>query len=255
MFLVNISGVLLDEGALLNGAREFVEVLNAKKIPYVLMSQNAKKSSALCVSELRQKGLEVSEANFIDPLFVLQKLVTPQEVAIFGGSEFVESLEKLGFKQNLQTAKRVLVTNSDSFKFSEFSAILEIVLQNKAQIFAMQGSKTFEKNGRIYPGVSAICKMLEEATGEKAEVVGKPSKTFFYEAFKLLCEQNENAKIKDVCVISDSTADLVAANGIGFSSALILGEKANLANKKELGFEYEAFGEIADVMDKILQGD
>ena len=232
MFFIDVQGTLLSDKdkSLIAGARELIEYLNLKNIPYVIITNNTKKLDFLQI--LRQKGLLIKENAYIDPFCVLKALMseifegkTYQNIAAFGSEEFLQSLENLGFKLDFENPSAVLIASFDNFKFSDFAKMIALI-QKGAKVIAMHETSIYKKDGFFYPGVGAIIKMLEYACNAKYEVVGKPSLAFYKEALNLLKKQDKNAKFESISIISDDfKGDLVEAKRLGMQTKLVLSGK------------------------------
>lgn len=234
MIFIDVQGTLISDSdkSLINGAKELIDFLNFKKIPYIVITNNTKFSSLDFLKELRDKGLDIKDKAYIDPFYVLKDILPTCQVAAFGSDKFKKVLQNLGYELEFSNlAKAVLIASGDDFKFDEFSTMIEI-LQNGAELIAMSETSVYKKNDKSYPGVGAMAKMLNYATGCEYKVVGKPSEEFYKAALRLLNSQGFNANFKDVLIISDDAkGDLVGAKELGMRTALVLSGKVNSALK------------------------
>lgn len=267
MYFIDVQGTLLNDTdkSLIKGAKELIELLNVRNMPYVVITNNTKDLNFL--SNLRTKGLEIKENAYIDPFCVLENSLkssfynAPQNsaqnslknlpqsasVAAFGSSQFLNALEQLGFKLDFSAPKAVLVASFDDFTFKDFARMIELV-QKGARLIAMHETSIYKKNNFSYPGVGAIMKMLEYATSTSYEVIGKPSHAFYKAALALLQRQEPNAKFSDICIISDDyQGDLVGAKALQMKTALVLSGKikdAKNTDKRILDRIYPSVYEI-----------
>ncbi|XAK35773.1 HAD-IIA family hydrolase [Campylobacter coli] len=225
MFFLDVQGTLISDAdkSLIYGAKELIDFLNIKNIPYVVITNNTKKIDFL--ERLRQKGLAIKEGAYIDPFSVLRYILRPCKVAAFGAEEFIQSLEELGFEMDFENPMAVLVASYDDFKFQDFALMMEYAKEG-VQFIAMHESSIYKKEGRLYPGVGSIMAMLQNAIDFKYQVVGKPSTAFYKEALRLLRNYNKNADFEDIKIISDDLkGDLVQAKELGMKTLLVLSGK------------------------------
>ncbi|EOE7387878.1 HAD family hydrolase, partial [Campylobacter jejuni] len=126
MFFLDVQGTLISDHdkSLIYGAKELIDFLNAKNLPYLIITNNTKKLDFL--EKLQQKGLAIKENAYIDPFSVLKHLLRPCKVAAFGADEFVKSLENLGFELDFVNPSAVLVASYDDFKFKDFATMIEL---------------------------------------------------------------------------------------------------------------------------------
>ncbi|BEK37626.1 HAD-IIA family hydrolase [Campylobacter coli] len=248
MFFLDVQGTLISDAdkSLIYGAKELIDFLNTKNIPYVVITNNTKKIDFL--ERLRQKGLAIREDAYIDPFSVLGYILRPCKVAAFGAEEFIQSLEKLGFEMDFENPMAVLVASYDDFKFQDFALMMEYAKEG-VQFIAMHESSIYKKEGRLYPGVGSIMAMLQNAIDFKYQVVGKPSAAFYKEALRLLRNYNKNADFEDIKIISDDLkGDLVQAKELGMKTLLVLSGKISDTKGLDTGMVDKIYPSVLEIL-------
>ncbi|EAK0877467.1 HAD-IIA family hydrolase [Campylobacter coli] len=248
MFFLDVQGTLISDAdkSLIYGAKELIDFLNTKNIPYVVITNNTKKINFL--EKLRQKGLAIKEGAYIDPFSVLGYILRPCKVAAFGAEEFIQSLEKLGFEMDFENPMAVLVASYDDFKFQDFALMMEYAKEG-VQFIAMHESSIYKKEGRLYPGVGSIMAMLQNAIDFKYQVVGKPSTAFYKEALRLLRNYNKNADFEDIKIISDDLkGDLVQAKELGMKTLLVLSGKISDTKGLDTGMVDKIYPSVLEIL-------
>ncbi len=248
MFFLDVQGTLISDAdkSLIYGAKELIDFLNTKNIPYVVITNNTKKIDFL--ERLRQKGLAIKEDAYIDPFSVLGYILRPCKVAAFGAEEFVQSLEKLGFEMDFENPMAVLVASYDDFKFQDFALMMEYAKEG-VQFIAMHESSIYKKEGKLYPGVGSIMAMLQNAIDFKYQVVGKPSTAFYKEALRLLRNYNKNADFEDIKIISDDLkGDLVQAKELGMKTLLVLSGKISDTKGLDTGMVDKIYPSVLEIL-------
>ncbi|EDO6595160.1 HAD-IIA family hydrolase [Campylobacter coli] len=248
MFFLDVQGTLISDAdkSLIYGAKELIDFLNTKNIPYVVITNNTKKIDFL--ERLRQKGLAIKEDAYIDPFSVLGYILRPCKVAAFGAEEFVQSLEKLGFEMDFENPMAVLIASYDDFKFQDFALMMEYAKEG-VRFIAMHESSIYKKEGRLYPGVGSIMAMLQNAIDFKYQVVGKPSTAFYKEALRLLRNYNKNADFEDVKIISDDLkGDLVQAKELGMKTLLVLSGKISDTKGLDTGMVDKIYPSVLEIL-------
>ncbi|EHO4167250.1 HAD-IIA family hydrolase [Campylobacter coli] len=248
MFFLDVQGTLISDAdkSLIYGAKELIDFLNTKNIPYVVITNNTKKIDFL--ERLRQKGLAIKEGAYIDPFSVLGYILRPCKVAAFGAEEFIQSLEKLGFEMDFENPMAVLVASYDDFKFQDFALMMEYAKEG-VQFIAMHESSIYKKEGRLYPGVGSIMAMLQNAINFKYQVVGKPSTAFYKEALRLLRNYNKNADFEDIKIISDDLkGDLVQAKELGMKTLLVLSGKISDTKGLDTGMVDKIYPSVLEIL-------
>ncbi|HEB7538095.1 TPA: HAD-IIA family hydrolase [Campylobacter coli] len=248
MFFLDVQGTLISDAdkSLIYGAKELIDFLNIKNIPYVVITNNTKKIDFL--ERLRQKGLAIKEGAYIDPFSVLRYILRPCKVAAFGAEEFIQSLEELGFEMDFENPMAVLVASYDDFKFQDFALMMEYAKEG-VQFIAMHESSIYKKEGRLYPGVGSIMAMLQNAIDFKYQVVGKPSTAFYKEALRLLRNYNKNADFEDIKIISDDLkGDLVQAKELGMKTLLVLSGKISDTKGFDTGMVDKIYPSVLEIL-------
>lgn len=233
MYFIDVQGTLISDSdkSPINGACELIRFLNLKDIPYVVITNNTKKKSNEFLQELRKKGLEIKDGAYLDPFCVLNSILEPCNCAMFGADEFKQTMQNIGYKQDLQSPKAVVIASWDEFKFSDFASMNELVLEG-AKLVAMHETSTYKKNGRLYPGIGAIANMISYSTGAKFSSVGKPSDAFYVQALNIINKQGSNIKFSDITIISDDAkGDLEGAKKLGMKTSLVLSGKVGDPSK------------------------
>lgn len=248
MFFLDVQGTLISDAdkSLIYGAKELIDFLNTKNIPYVVITNNTKKIDFL--ERLRQKGLAIKEDAYIDPFSVLGYILRPCKVAAFGAEEFIQSLEKLGFEMDFENPMAVLIASYDDFKFQDFALMMEYAKEG-VQFIAMHESSIYKKEGRLYPGVGSIMAMLQNAIDFKYQVVGKPSTAFYKEALRLLRNYNKNADFEDIKIISDDLkGDLVQAKELSMKTLLVLSGKISDTKGLDTGMVDKIYPSVLEIL-------
>lgn len=254
MFFLDVQGTLISDHdkSLIPGAKEFIDKLNQEQIPYVVITNNTKKIDFL--EELRNKNLAIKNGAYLDPFCVLEYSIKPCKVAAYGAKEFLNSLEKLGYEIDFKYANAVLIASYDDFKFSDFASIIELAKKG-IRIIAMHETSIYKKDGRLYPGVGSIMKMLENACGCSYEVVGKPSLAFYKEALSLIKEQKADLNFKDITIISDDyKGDLLKAQELKMQCVLVLSGKISDTNGINTGLLNGVYSSVNEYLKEFKSG-
>ncbi|WP_457592195.1 HAD-IIA family hydrolase [Hydrogenimonas sp.] len=225
--MIDVQGTLIDdrEKKPIAGALEAVSSLKEEGVPFLLVTNNTKLKSEAFRSYLRSLGFRFDDAQYLDPLMVLENVLPPCKTAAYGTDAFLELLQARGYRLEYQRPDAVLVSIKEDFNNAEFAEMIEALLAG-ARLVGMHETSLYAKNGRRYPGVGAILKMLSFATGKEYTVVGKPSRSFYDEALRRLRQQEDSLENGEIVMISDDLiGDLKGAKEMGIRTALVLSGK------------------------------
>jgi len=216
-YFIDIQGTLVDDKNFkpISGAVEFLDYLNQKNIPFVLLTNNTKRDSKEYQEYLKSLGFKFK--NYLDPLMVLDEYIKNKKIAPFGNEKFLELMKKYNIDYSNPNS---VILGLKLFSNDEFAKIIELLLNN-AEFIGMHKTSLYHKNNKRYPGLGAILEMLKYATGKDFKVVGKPSKNFFDKAKEIL-----GLEYDKITLISDDLyGDLVPAKELGIHTVLVLSGK------------------------------
>lgn len=234
MFFIDVQGTLIDDNTKLptRGAVAFIDHLNTRHIPYMVITNSTKNPSDEFLGYLNAIGLAIPREHYLDPLMMLERYIDKsQKVAAYGSEPFVKVVESMGYTLDYLAPDVVLVAIKEDFSPDEYAQMIEFLLAG-AKLIGMHETTLYVKNHKRYPGVGAILKMLEFATSAPYTVVGKPSIPFFDEALRRIRLQNEGAAYADITIISDDMkGDLVGAQALGMNGVFVLSGKIRNADE------------------------
>ncbi|MRI83380.1 MAG: HAD family hydrolase [Nitratiruptor sp.] len=232
IYFIDVQGTLIDDYKRrpIPGAIDFLQELQARDIPYILITNNTKEPSQRFLTYLQELGFPVDEKRYIDPLMVLNQVLPTRRIAAYGVPGFLQTLTQLGYQLTWSHPEAVVLSVKEDYSFQEFAAINEYLLQG-AKLVGMHGTSLYAKGGRRYPGVGALLAMLEFATGVKGEVVGKPSPLFYTKAL----ERVGGERFDQVVIVSDDArGDLAGAKALGMETVLVLTGKVKSSDELHL---------------------
>jgi NagD protein len=245
-YFIDVQGTLIDDidKKPIVGSVEFIEHLNSTCTPYMVVTNNTKIPSVDFHKFLCDLGFNIPKENYLDPFMVLQNIVKEKEVVAFGADEFSASLELMGYDTKSKDPKTMLIASKKDFSSNDYASMIETALKD-VDIVGMHATSIYAKDGRRYPGVGAILKMISYATSKDYEIIGKPSHAFYEEARRLLnAQQNSDVKFDEIEMISDDAiGDLCGIKELGAKTTLVLSGKC----KSE-----EEISPVKNMIDKII---
>lgn len=227
MYFIDVQGTLISDSdkSPIRGSIEFIDMLNDKGIPYMVITNNTKKSSEDFYSYLKSIGFNFEFSSYLDPLMLLESRVEKGAVAAYGAPEFLEVLKAMGYTLDYENPKTVLLAIKEDFSADEYAQMIDFLLSG-ASLVGMHETSIYAKNNKRYPGVGAVLKMLEFATSVSYDVVGKPSVSFYNEALNILKSQGVSAEFEDITIISDDVkGDLGGAKEMGMKTFFVTSGK------------------------------
>ena len=233
MYFIDVQGTLISDAdkSPIRGSIEFIESLNSRNIPYMVITNNTKKASRDFYEYLISIGFDFDFSKYLDPLMILQSHVEKDGVAAYGAKEFLDVLVSMGYVFDYKNPKTVLVAIKEDFLSDEYAQMIDFLL-NGASLVGMHETSIYAKNNKRYPGVGAILKLLEFATSTSYKVVGKPSEAFYQEGLKMLQNQDKSAEFNKITMISDDVkGDLGGAKEMGMRTVFVTSGKYKNADE------------------------
>ena len=242
MYFIDVQGTLISDSdkSPIPGSIEFIHRLNENNIPYMIVTNNTKKSSRDFYTFLQHQGFTFSYENYLDPLMLLESSVAKDNVAAYGAQEFLDTLVDMGYTLSYENPKTVLLAIKEDFSHDEYAQMIDFLLAG-ASLVGMHETSIYAKNDKRYPGVGAILKLLSFATSAKYNVVGKPSDAFYHKALSAFAK---GTSFSDVTMISDDVkGDLGGAKELGMKTIFVTSGK------------YKTQEEIVPFLDEKLRPD
>ncbi|MCI4405850.1 MAG: HAD-IIA family hydrolase [Sulfuricurvum sp.] len=234
MYFIDVQGTLIDDHTKLptRGAVAFIDYLNERQIPYMVITNSTKNPSDEFLGYLNSIGLHIPQSHYLDPLMMLESHIDKRrKIAAYGSEPFLNVLRSMGYTLDFNSPDVVLVAIKEDFTPDEYAQMIEFLLAG-AKLVGMHETTLYAKNHKRYPGVGAILKMLEFATSTQYTVVGKPSVPFFEEALSRLQQQKADAAFSEITIISDDVkGDLIGAQKLGMKGVFVLSGKIRNADE------------------------
>lgn len=233
MFFIDVQGTLISDAdkSPIRGSIEFIQRLNQKNIPYMIVTNNTKKGSKDFYNYLQSIGFNFGFEHYLDPLMLLENRVSKEGVAAYGAPQFLQTLESMGYILDYENPKTVLVAIKEDFNAEEYAQMIDFIL-NGAKLVGMHETSIYAKNNKRYPGVGAVLKLLQFATSCEYSVVGKPSVAFYDEALKALQLQDKDATYEKITMISDDVkGDLGGIKEMGSRAIFVTSGKYKSAQE------------------------
>jgi len=215
-FLIDLDGTIYRGNVLIEGAKESVEYLRTKgKVFFCTNTSN--RSSAELSKKLKNLGISVSEKEIITTYDILIAVLKKEDKPCF----FILSdkakghLVKNGIKFS-EKADTVVVGYSTTSTYKDYDTAYRLI-KNGAKFIAMHKLMTFPDSDGDHIGPGFFVNPLEELTGKKAFVIGKPSANFFADALKKAVFGK-----KDTYMIGDDLpADINGAKDFGLKTIFV----------------------------------
>lgn len=230
-FLIDMDGVIYGGDVMIPGADEFVHRLLKENIPFTFMTNNSQRTPLETVRKLRKFGIEVTEEHVYTSAMATGKFIASQQpngaCYVLGEGGLLTSLHDYGLKLVETDPDFVVLGEGRNFTLEMVQKAVDMILAG-AKFITTNRDPSPKKKGWNNLGIAATTAMIEEATGTKAFVVGKPGPVMMRSARKFI-----GLETADTVVIGDTMAtDIRGGVQMGYKTILVL---SGVSTREDLG--------------------
>ena len=228
--LIDMDGVIYGGDKLIPGADIFITNLIKKDIPFTFMTNNSQRTSLEVVRKLKRMGISVSEKHIYTSAMATAAFISSQApkgtVYVLGEGGLVSSLHDNGLVMVDTEPDFVVLGEGRNFTLEMVQRAVDMILEG-AKLIATNRDPSPKQKGWNNLGIAATAAMIEEATGRKAFVTGKPSPVMMRSARKFI-----RLETAGTTVIGDTMeTDIKGGVQMGYKTILTL---SGITRKEEL---------------------
>ena len=226
-YLLDLDGVVYRGDQLLPGARELVEWLDATGRKAVYLSNNSIATPGQVEAKLARLGMPRPEGRVLTAGYaaagVLAQRFPGGRVFVLGLPPIEQLVEQAGLQpvwsdsSDGQVPDAVLVALDRGLTYDRLQRALHAIL-NGAAFYAVNRDPRLPVENGLVPGTGSITAALEYASGQRAQIVGKPEPGIVLEAMRIA-----GALPDQTLMVGDGLdLDIVAGHAAGVTTALVL---------------------------------
>jgi HAD superfamily hydrolase (TIGR01458 family) len=216
--LLDLSGVIYVQEEAVPGAAEAIERLRADGIPIRLVTNTTMRPRRTVLDRLERLGIEADPDELLTPASLAASRCEEagyESVSLIVLDELREDLE--GLRERGETVDAVIVGDlGERWDYDVLNRAFR-QLEDGAALIALQKNRYWETAEGLSLDAGPFVAALEYATGQEAEVVGKPSPAFFELALGELGVPADRAAM----VGDDVEADVGGALDAGLAGVLV----------------------------------
>ncbi|HEY5392962.1 MAG TPA: HAD-IIA family hydrolase [Hanamia sp.] len=228
--LIDMDGVIYSGETLIEGADKFINRLLKNKTPFTFMTNNSQRTRLDAVRKLKGFGIEVSESHVYTSAMATGKFLGDQgktgTAYVLGEGGLLTSLHENGITLVNTDPEFVVLGEGRNFTLEMVQRAVDMILAG-AKFITTNRDPSPKKPGWNNLGIAATTAMIEEATGRKAFVTGKPSPVMMRSARKYL-----GLETAETTVIGDTMeTDIEGGIQMGYKTILVL---SGIAKKEDI---------------------
>jgi NagD protein len=228
--MIDMDGVIYEGERLIPGADKFTARLKRKKIPFLFLSNNSKRTRAEAVEKLAGLGIAADEKDIYTSAMATGEFLAREYAGarafVLGEGGLLTSLTEHGIQLVDSEPDLVILGEGDEFTLKRVHQAVDMILAG-ARFISTNKDPSPRRPGWNNLGITAVNAMIEEATGRKAFVIGKPSPLMLGSASAYL-----GLRPNETTVIGDTMeTDILGAFCLGYKTILVL---SGIAEEKHL---------------------
>lgn len=229
--LIDMDGVIYQGDNLIPGADNFISRVLKENIPFMFMTNNSQRTRIDAVRKLQKLGINVTENHVYTSAMATGKFLASQipkgTAYVLGEGGLLSSLHENGISLVNTDPDFVVLGEGRNFTLEMVQRAVDMILAG-AKFVITNCDPSPKKKGWDNLGIAATSAMIEEATGIKAFVVGKPSPVMMRSARKAL-----GLETAETTIIGDTMAtDIRGGVQMGYKTILVL---SGITKKEHLG--------------------
>lgn len=188
---IDMDGVFWLGDQPLPGITKFFDFLHARRIPYILATNNASKTPEQYLGKLAGFGVTVERdavltSALATAAWLSGELPAGSRVYVLGQDGLREAMRGAGFEVMPDSSQPVaaVVAGMDFTLTYDKLKHAALLIRGGARYVGTNGDLTFPSHEGIVPGAGSILAALQAATGVKPTVIGKPEPLMFEIAVK-----------------------------------------------------------------------
>ncbi len=249
-FLIDMDGVMYRGEELIPGADEFISSLRQQEIPFLFLTNNSQRTRRDVVTRLRRMGINVEEEHIFTCAMATARFLASQKphgtAFVIGEGGLLHALHRNGYAIVDRDPDYVVVGEGRALNFEMLETAVRMI-QGGARLIATNIDRSCPTQHGLRPGCGAIVSMIEEATGQKAFSVGKPSPVMMRAARKEL-----GLTAAETTMIGDTMeTDIIGGIQMGYRTVLVLTGGTSLGDLGNYAYQPDVIVDsIADLIEQ-----
>jgi NagD protein len=219
--LIDMDGVIYGGDVMIPGADLFIARLLKEKVPFTFMTNNSQRTPLETVRKLKKLGIAVTEEHVYTSAMATAKFLASQSTRgtayVLGEGGLLSSLHDHGLTLVETDPDFVVLGEGRNFTLEMVQRAVDMILAG-AKFITTNRDPSPKRTGWNNLGIAATTAMIEEATGTKAFVVGKPGPVMMRSARKFI-----GLETAETTVIGDTMdTDIQGGVQMGYKTILVL---------------------------------
>ena len=220
-YLIDMDGVLISGQKIIPGADEFIARLRAKKIKFLVLTNNPIWTPSDLSHRLQNMGLDIDKDSIFTCAMATARFLQAQmpggKAFVIGESGLQVALHEVGYIQTEFDPDYVVLGETFNYSFAQITKAVRLINAG-ARFVATNPDATGPTEEGIVPACGAMAALIEKATGKTPFFVGKPNPFMMRAALNYLGVHSENT----IMIGDRMDTDILAGIQSGMGTILVL---------------------------------
>ena len=234
-YLIDMDGVLVKGRTPIPGAPEFIERMIARKIKFLILTNNPLYTQRDLEHRLKTSGLNVPAESIFTSAIATARFLQSQnpngKAFVIGEVGLTQALHEVGYVQTDMNPDYVVLGEVNNYNFEQITRAVRLI-NDGAMFIATNPDSTGPLESGIVPATGALAALIEKATGRAPFFVGKPNPLMIRSAIRYLGVHSENT----VMIGDRMDTDIVAGVMSGLETILVLSGVSRIEDVKHFPY-------------------
>ena len=216
-FIFDLDGTVYRGGAAIPGASRFLNKLIHDGVPFLFVTNRANRTPAEVADQLIALDIPCTEDMVLTSAQATAAYLGAVKAYLIGEKGVEQALASVGAELVDENPEVVIISYDTSFSYDKLTRAVRHVLAG-ARLIATNADNIITVEDGVLPEAGPLVAAVENATGQKAKVIGKPNRFILDTAVSRL-----KVAAEDCVVVGDFLmTDILAAHNAQMASVLIL---------------------------------
>jgi NagD protein len=220
-FLIDMDGVLIHGKKMIPGADQFIQTLQQKEIPYLVLTNNSLYTQKDLSHRLSTFGLDIPADHIFTSAIATAKFIQSQvpngTAFVIGESGLTEAIHEAGYVVTDTDPDYVILGETFTYHYEHITKGIRLIMDG-AIFIATNSDTTGPTDKGITPATGAMAALMQSASGKAPFFVGKPNPFMMRAALNYLGVHSENT----IMMGDRMDTDIIAGTESGMDTILVL---------------------------------
>lgn len=228
-FLMDMDGTIYLGDQLLPGAHDWLDLLDARRVPYYFLTNNSSKSQVEYAQKLARLGLDIPEAQIFTSgeatAIYLKRHYPGAKLYVVGTPPLQEEFTRYGFTLVEDNPDVAVLGFDTTLTYAKLWRLCDLAVAGKPYIATHPDINCPTPSG-FMPDIGAMIELIAASTGRRPDViVGKP-----YEPIVQALAEKTGFPLEAHCMVGDRLYTDIALGKWGITTTLVLSGETRAAD-------------------------